>query len=881
MEIVVVPSLFEKAWDGEGEDVNVFPRVPIEDFLETTYDTDAMALPYLVQGNAVQPRLSTDALAVLEAMGQPPVLAWAFVDYDRDGHEPWPDREDATCALEALLGDLPEDLEGAGGYTTRAGLRLILPLEPPLPVRYARSFLSALHEALPAVPGLALDRSSVEWTRLFRAPKAKRDGKVLEAVAVEPLEAVDPRALMAAWGATLEVDDSASVSTRVGEMPEGPLDLPFETWVAVYAHPYLKVGRAFSAKGGHIYPVVRSALASVAAVGSIEDPQVLLSLVWRSVEATPGLSMFEVWRLCCWVAERQAQANQRADASPDIPPDPPHEVTAEEWETIRPMFRGAQRNLFNRLRDGLPFTAIKARYTESTFLLMRDLVEKAKVPTAEMLYGMLYRSVEAQGFPGPSHQEVWDRAKELIDETRHANDNDARQRVYCSEFPLTIKVVGDGGHLFQLDTRQSPPVYRLTDPVAIYQHFDERTRPGLPFEAEYSSATKLSEILRQYGATVDSAVFVSGQTGTEYDAVRRRLRQGVHALADTPARYHADVDKWLRLLGGTDPEGLLDWCAALTYTADQPIAALYIEGPAGIGKSLFANGCASLWGWSPIDYNKVTGDFNGGLLDCPFLFADEGIKVDRFDVSASEVFRNLVANTSHSINAKFKGLATLFGAVRVLVTANDGEGIPFTKSLGQDGIAAITERILKVRTDDEPRRYLESLGARNGELMDWLKPAGEGGKLVEHLMWLRTNRKLEAKGQRFLVAGKWTDWHAKFSVDQGVKPAVLAVIAGIVRGTAPNALGGPGRRVKVVKVERTVWVHPDTVFDRWLEYADMRRPKASTIYDALEQLAMGAGKKSTRFPGDHVAWCFGIPMESFVLARVCDWDLFGINPEGD
>jgi len=875
VEVVVLPSLYEESWESGPVRVPVYRRLSMAEAFETDFPTDAMFATYLVAGDDRQPRLAHGALDALAAVGQPVNVHWAFIDYDCAGHKPWDADEDAVEAMAAAVEALPPEVaDTVGCYTTRAGFRLVWWLgEAGISARVAGSFLRALAARMPEVPGVELDTSTTSWLRLFRVPRPRRDGRSLRpAAALLPEGALDAVRLMNLWDETFTAEAPRTGDDYDDDIPP-PVQITLDDWAAAFAFPWLRQGRAFRPEGGHVYPVIRRVLASVAAAGDITDARTLLSLAWISLENTPDVDMPGVWRLCRWIATRQAEAKQRLEDAPTTPP-PARKVEPEEWEAIRKYFTGHNKRIFDRLRDGLALSSTRSRLEEVTYTTVRLLAEKARVPSAELIYQMVLPSVEKQGHPGPTPEDVWNKTRDVLLETRGANDEVAKARVFCAEWPLTIKVVGQGGPLFQLDlTNSAEPVYRLTDQVTVYTHFDRLTRPYLPFEASYPTTMPLADIIRTYGASANGAVFVSGRRGTEYDSVQGRLLQGVHIIQDVQARYHDQIAEWLKRLGGDDPEGLLDWLAACPETRDQPIAALYIEGPGGIGKSLLANGIASLWGAPPVNYNQVTGNFNGGLLACPLLFADEGITVDRHNEgSASETFRNLVANTTHSLNPKFGALTSLIGAVRVLVTGNDAHAIPFTKALGQDGVDAIVERILKIKTDGRARDYLEQIGARNGALADWVGPACTPGRLAEHILWLSQTRILQREGKRFLVPGKRTGWHERFALDQGIKPAVLGVVRGVMK-SPPARIGHNGMYVAVDNDERIVYINASTVYDHWVEHADIRRPKPQTVHDAVQQLATCS--KQIRFK-DSVRSCWGIPFRSFVFAHAAEWEDFGL-----
>ncbi len=872
MRIAIFPDQFSSGWDGDPTKLNSLTfaeHKTLEEF-KREQGTDAMAVGYLVPKENKQPRLNLPALAALKAAGQEPELHWAIFDIDNPNHEPWEELQQAESAVFDAFDSLPDNLfDSVGGYTTRAGIRLMWKLEPALPASMANSFLRNLGSVL-SEAGLAVDTASYEWTRFFRLPRAKRDGSVLQSyVDLGPIEkgrALNPLQLSAEnrW----DLQTTHTKTTFVEGLPEEPIELSFEQWLAAWKFPYLKLGRPIPSKDGHTYPVLRTVLASVSAQGNVVDPEILIAYVWKSVESTPNLALEDAWKLCAWVCDRQVEKEEEVYTG-DIPPTSPPAPDKMAWERIKSAFRGRNSAYFNRLRDGVLITPHKDRLAECTYHVIRLMVEKANVPDASLLYSYVYGSVFAAQGRVPTPQQVWDKCKQVIDERQE--DQEAIITMFCAEHPLTIKQVGKGGRLFQLDTTSAPYRYISSDQDCLLLHYQKFTKPNLPFEAEYEAGTPLANILNNYGAAVDKTVFVSGQDGTLYDSDAGIIMQGVHNLANCAAKYHDDVAEWLNHLGGDDVEGLLDWIAAVTYTGSEPICALYLEGPPGIGKSLLIHGIASLWGSAPCDYNQISSHFNGGLLTCPLLAADEGITYSKFaEHNASEVFRNYVANSSHFINQKHKQPATLNASLRVIVCSNDENGIPFRKALGKDGIDAIVERILHINTGSGTRKFLDSLGGRTG-IRDWIQPSNRPGKIAQHCLWLRENRKLEGQG-RFLVSGKMTSWHRQFVADQGYKPAVLTVVSKLIAITQSN-YASSNVWVKPEQEEGLVWINAQAVYEHWENFAGISRPKATTIANTVKMLATGECKQ-LRF-GDVRKRCYPIKFSSFVDAMICEWGDYG------
>ena len=283
MLIAIFPDQYSSGWDGDPTKLNTLTfaeHKTLEEF-KKEQGTDAMAVSYLVPQETRQPRLNLPALAALKAAGQEPELHWAIFDIDNPGHEPWKDIEDAEGAVLDAFDALPEALFGSvGGYTTRAGMRLMWRLEPALPASMANSFLRNLGSMLSRV-GLPVDAASYEWTRFFRLPRAKRDGSVLSSyVDLGPIE--DGRSLNPLQLSAENKWDLQTMHTTVShpdELPEEPVELTFDQWLAAWKYPYLKLGRPIPSQDGHTYPVLRTVLASVAAQGSITDPEVLKLLI--------------------------------------------------------------------------------------------------------------------------------------------------------------------------------------------------------------------------------------------------------------------------------------------------------------------------------------------------------------------------------------------------------------------------------------------------------------------------------------------------------------------------------------------------------------------------------------------------------------------------
>jgi hypothetical protein len=815
-------------------------------------DTDAMALCYLVPGEETFPRLNTGALPTLQAAGQEPLVSWVFLDVDNEGHQPWPDLGTAAIALLQAI-----EATGMGGYTTRAGFRLVAPLHPPLPASVANSWLQQYGDSLP----LDVDPASYEWTRLMRLPRSKRDGQVLDSiVSLDGLTPIDPYS----YGFTLE--EQSCEAQDFGDAPLEPVTLTWEDWRHATDMPWASKGQPVPAgPDGSSYRYAKTCLARIAGRGNITDPHTLASYLWASTLATgnSSLSLASLWDLACWVADRQSAS----------PPDPNHgtdgalppgEPESSDWAILRGALKGKLSPYYGRLRDGTALTTRPGAYRDKLLDVLRTVVMATDKP-ADYYYRVFKLAATAQ--KAPLLPELWERCQALVQERTESLETDDRHLVqaFVMEHPLTITSPDAGTRLYQLDTTTTPFCYRPSSMDLIEHDLHRFTLPNLPFQVDYTGLA-VRVILRDFGGRAENMVYVSGQDGCHFDAENSTLAIGCHQRRQVKPVYHKNVAEWLKLLGGDDPEGLLDWLACVTENG--PMCSLYIQGPPACGKSLLGSGIASLWGTAPLDYNRtLNSDYNGELTTSPVLFADEGVKVDRRNqASAALQFRNVVSGTNHKVNAKFQAPVNLTGSLRVLICSNDENGLPFKESLGADGIEAIVQRVLYIKADPAAVDYLRGLGGRDG-LEGWVNLDNSPGKVAEHITWLAHNRQVEApEGGRFRVVGKPTKWHREFGARQGIKPSALQVVYGLLHKARAGGASSKGA-VKNDKDLQVVWVKATAVLQAWDVMARSFRAKPADIRDSLHQLSVE--RRNIRIDGSQTK-AYAIPWTAFIDAAVCE-----------
>jgi hypothetical protein len=260
---------------------------------------------------------------------------------------------------------------------------------------------------------------------------------------------------------------------------------------------------------------------------------------------------------------------------------------------------------------------------------------------------------------------------------------------------------------------------------------------------------------RQYGDNAAYSYFSFLEPRSRYDT-----NTGTYIINPAPwrftePRHDPDIDHWLKLLGGDDYDLLCDWLAGVTKL-DRPCAALYLHGPPGSGKSLFAHGAAQLWSTRAPLYEGASGNFNESLMEAPTILIDEGF-TDTSIKNHSMIMRRLVAQDTHSVNVKFGPKLKLRSHLRFIIAANNDSVFLSGKEerWSEEDSRAMAERIAYVRIQEAATEFF-NISNRGNRLTDrWV---GEEGLFAKHVLWLGENRDLEGRG-RFLVEGKTTAMH--------------------------------------------------------------------------------------------------------------------------
>ncbi len=169
--VAVAPNRFSRGFDGSRtEVVSAYEVLELHDALLRTYSTDAHLVTYIVEGATRQPRINKPGLPFFP---QPLAVEVFFCDVDNPGHAPWDDT--LLSVAHEQYESLPI-LQTTGVYHTAHGRRFVQPLAEPIPVPLVEPFIRRWFLDLEQA-GIAVDWACRDWTRHYRLPHVRRDGK--------------------------------------------------------------------------------------------------------------------------------------------------------------------------------------------------------------------------------------------------------------------------------------------------------------------------------------------------------------------------------------------------------------------------------------------------------------------------------------------------------------------------------------------------------------------------------------------------------------------------------------------------------------------------------------------------------------------------------
>lgn len=239
---------------------------------------------------------------------------------------------------------------------------------------------------------------------------------------------------------------------------------------------------------------------------------------------------------------------------------------------------------------------------------------------------------------------------------------------------------------------------------------------------------------------------------------------------DLTPTYSANVDAWLRAMGGSRYEELCEWIGHALAYQHGPLPLLALTGEADAGKGMLARGLSECL-VEPVlaGPDDLFGDYGDLLMASPFVVVNEGWPAfTGKGKHPTDRLREVIGERSIYINQKYLPRFELRTNVRILVTGNATKILnefANRRDLGPDEHKAIAQRIIHIEIPHGAAAWLKGKGGYRftGEPgQRWV--TGQGGEpsdyvLARHFFWLYRKlgygtESVPVRYDRFLMTGE-------------------------------------------------------------------------------------------------------------------------------
>jgi len=328
---------------------------------------------------------------------------------------------------------------------------------------------------------------------------------------------------------------------------------------------------------------------------------------------------------------------------------------------------------------------------------------------------------------------------------------------------------------------------------------------------------------------------------------------------DLTAKWHPDIDGWLRAMSGSKYEELVEWLSAFAEWGRPLKVGLFI-GKGGTGKSLLVAGLSSIFQASTAaSLGEVMGNqgFNADLKYTLVCAAEESAPKDLRGEARTAELRDFISLRNHTIRIKYQPNATLLGCARVIMTSNNDGMFAGTHDLTLDDIEAIQERFFMLPCLPDAKAFLDTIDTDTKEL--WATRA-----IAEHAMFLHTCfADYVDTSRRFLGPPASHDFTDRMLIQSGSRSTILHWLMNFLE--SPQQ--APNRRMFTYSAEEEVlFVNSGAILNSWGVYAPagVPCPTARRLGTDLQSLA-NTTRRSLR-DGTRRYWAYPID-----VAKISAW----------
>lgn len=372
------------------------------------------------------------------------------------------------------------------------------------------------------------------------------------------------------------------------------------------------------------------------------------------------------------------------------------------------------------------------------------------------------------------------------------------------------------GPFAQSEARINALDYFACAPVSLFETTEKGVRRRNIMEIAEDNGSGACEIIADLRLQYSK---FDPTTGTFWEAVRPR-----RVLEPT---FDETIDRWLRVFADTQYEKLCDWLACAPDPSKM-LCALYIAGHPGAGKTLLAHGIARIWHEGPpSELDRVLADFNEDLTQCPVVLGDEALPKHWKGAPITTKLRSVISTTSRALARKYRASATLFGGLRIILTANNEFLLDSREVSSSQDLDAIASRFLYLEAPVEAAAFLQP------GITEKLWIDGDG--IARHSLWLMANRQVK-RGQRFWVEGEKSDMHLLLMCGSRWNGLVVEWLTRFLM--CPQSYESRGDSL-ILRGEGRLLVNDGAICDAWKMYLPNTQlePETAKIGAALRALS--------------------------------------------
>ena len=787
---------------------------------DETTDAHVVAYVTLKDGEPVerQPRLNKEILGSLRAAGYEVMCFTVWIDLDlkdifkKTEKVKWVDLNEAqtsqvwTLIEEAHVRLTAKEMPWTASYTTSGGMRFVHALA--LPVHAGEPYealLRRFHIAY-GLAGLPVDEACSDWTRLYRAPRVRRDD---HDTAIQPW-----------FSCRTDFDDDTTFYV--------PRDSDLLPAKEVHAVTPVRTDRD--------RPDPEQARALVEILNPANNRWQYTALGKRAKEALKDTPSYDV------IFNRLpiAREGRRHDTLTRIV----GEVVGllHGIEDISPEL------VYGLLYDAAGRLGEDEDWPGKVWEMACTFWDKESTRKAQKAVEIAEKVKEQEQVKETERQRFLRGVRDWLPAIQGMDDEEAIEFVKANRYGIAMDAVRDRFHILLPTGYYDDHVCSST---ALSKLIEQRGMQWLvpTEEARDDGRGNISYVPVRVERLVQQHARVYTASEIKLDKRASYMHTDFHGrdiYVDVPFALREDVspeliqpiyEMWLAAAGGDKfrRDEMLAALGSLLLFQYGPTAAVLLWGEASAGKSVTATGLAECLTTRRLaDGASLVDNFNDSLRQSPIIHIEEAADRGSKGIDGAAALRRIITASHISIEQKGKDKVWMQGVHRVLMTANSKDIVQRLMGATARTSAdwrAIGERLAEFRIDDQATKWFEENNRGWVETRRWIGTHGRTGLYAKFWFWVIKNLldweggRPKMRGRRLLYEGNCaSSTIQRLEANAGAVPDVLHAI---------NRLLSDSPRGKIALRDGKVWFTTRTVL---AEAVEEGRARYSEARDALESL---------------------------------------------